>query len=465
MSADTQDRDVLYRMGVEAHPATRGVLQDLQKQSDATQAAMTKMARKVGDEVIREIDRITSARQQALKGMGSATAVMSGGSAAEARQSAAVMAGLGSRGATATAGKQAAKGTGVTSVARGSTTGEARQSAAEQAGLGGRTSAATATKESVDRFRFAESAKTEATKKGSSDRAAVRKKALADEAAIQEQSVDFTKRAEDAKLAVQKRLQELQAKAAKTQAEAQYKLKLKIGKRVSKYQETESKKAAQLHDLEMRRAEQTSTQAAADYETTKARFVGLREQSKQYKAAAVEAFSSGAESLMRMSRGFAALGLVGEENTEKFLRSLIKLQATFDLAVGGVNLVMRTMKGLDALEKMLKVSRAASAASASVAVAGSRAEAAALALEAKAANTAALAHGNLNVARLGGTVGAGGKLGHRSHWGSSDRGRRQDVGRWRRCSSRRGGSRRDRRRSCGRNRRRGCRYHIGRQYR
>ncbi len=82
-----------------------------------------------------------------------------------------------------------------------------------------------------------------------------------------------------------------------------------------------------------------------------------------------EGFVAATESIARFGRGFAALGLVGEENTDKLLRGLIKVQAVFDLVSGGVataknagNLMagMRTVsKGASALSTVGNVANTA----------------------------------------------------------------------------------------------------------
>lgn len=61
---------------------------------------------------------------------------------------------------------------------------------------------------------------------------------------------------------------------------------------------------------------------------------------------AIEGFASGTESVARFARGFTMLGLVGEESQQKLLQGLVKMQATFDLVVGGVNSIVRIRKAV-----------------------------------------------------------------------------------------------------------------------
>ena len=46
-------------------------------------------------------------------------------------------------------------------------------------------------------------------------------------------------------------------------------------------------------------------------------------------------------SLLRIGRGFALMGLVGEENSQKLLSGLLKIQAGFDVVSGGIGLFMQ----------------------------------------------------------------------------------------------------------------------------
>lgn len=72
-------------------------------------------------------------------------------------------------------------------------------------------------------------------------------------------------------------------------------------------------------------------------------------------------------SLLRIGRGFALMGLVGEENSQKLLSGLLKIQAGFDVVSGGIGLFMKLKKTLDLYHKSVelgeKVRRAEAAAS------------------------------------------------------------------------------------------------------
>ena len=517
MSDETQDRDVLYRIGVEAHPRTRSVLERLAQQSNATQATMTEAAKAVGDETIKQIKRIVSARDDALK-TSRATAMVSGPTATEAKRKAAGVSNVGAPAAVApTATQQAidrrsppqqpavtgrtpeprttapqqpavtgrtpeprttapqqptaalpptSRATPVVSgpapidygpeaksardaadahdvldrarrgdieSARAATDASAKltgslQKEARAAGAAAKARSklaeakrkttvptdagvpAKSTGKGVDRFKAAEREKTAATKSGATARVAAEKGAADQDAAIQAKRVEFLKKAEKARLVALKRTHEISAKAAMEEAQRRQAVLAKASKTVAAMREKEARQQAQAADLDRMRRQQAALEQASELETAKARHEQLTQAAKGYKMQAIEAFSSGAESLMRLSRGAVAMGLASEESTEKLLRGLVKMQAFFDLGVGAVNLVARISRGYDTVFKLLETRRAASAASATLAAKQAQAEAAALTQEATAANAAAGAHGRLNAQRAGGLAGAGGVM-------------------------------------------------------
>lgn len=482
---DEQDRDVLYRIGVEAHPATKSVLEQLIQKSDAAQATMVDTAKAVADATIKSIRRISDARREAEAELRQQTTLVAAPTTAEAKQRAAVVAGVSQTataaqqaaaarqgpepksprppyrepdlrsptpapephqatptqrgvidfGPEAQSAKSAADAHGLLSRSRVDSTESARgaveasgkvsdalkkEAAAAKAASKARSqpstpeptgTSGTSAEKAVESHRDAEQQKTASTRKGAKDRTAAEEAAAQQDDVIQKKRVDFAKRAEANRLKVIKTAHDNQARMALEQAQRNQALKEEIGKKVAKFREQEAKKAARQHELDQMRAEQANLQAQSQYETAQARFKGLTEQVKGYKAQTIEAFSSGAESLMRMTRGVVAMGLASEENTEKMLRGLVKMQAVFDLGVGAVNMFARAGRAFDSLGKLMEAKRAVSAASAQAAAAASKLEAVALTEEAAAANSAAGAHANLNAQRGGGGLAnAAGKI-------------------------------------------------------
>ncbi len=61
----------------------------------------------------------------------------------------------------------------------------------------------------------------------------------------------------------------------------------------------------------------------------------------------IEGFTSGTESVMRFARGITLLGLASEKDLKKVLQTLVKVQAFFDIVVGGINTMMRLTKAVE----------------------------------------------------------------------------------------------------------------------
>jgi|GEM_PF-6174715 len=114
-----------------------------------------------------------------------------------------------------------------------------------------------------------------------------------------------------------------------------------------------------------------------------------------------EAFESSAEAVMRLSRGFVMLGLAGEENTEKMLRGLIKVQAAFDLVVGGVKVIVRAQRMWQGLQTIALAQQTAEIALRKANAVAAKGEAVAIGQKA-AASTAAAAAGAVEGAVGGG---------------------------------------------------------------
>lgn len=75
-----------------------------------------------------------------------------------------------------------------------------------------------------------------------------------------------------------------------------------------------------------------------------------------------ERFNSGLGDMMRFSRGLAMMGLAGEENTEKLLRGLVKVQATVDVIAGSIGVWVRLSNAMRDYASMTQAAAAAHAA-------------------------------------------------------------------------------------------------------
>lgn len=82
---------------------------------------------------------------------------------------------------------------------------------------------------------------------------------------------------------------------------------------------------------------------------------------REANAKTVEAFKQSLEGAMALGRGMATLGIVGEQDTEKLLRALIKVQAAFDIMRGTVTLVQALTRGYQAYRTAVLAAAAAQA--------------------------------------------------------------------------------------------------------
>lgn len=119
-------------------------------------------------------------------------------------------------------------------------------------------------------------------------------------------------------------------------------------------------------------------------------------------AALAQGFNDTAEGVLRLGRGMTALGLVGEEETQKILDTLLKVQASFDLVLGGI----KAYQGIITLVKNYRAAVLAAAAAEQV-LAAARAKTAA----AGGASAAGSAASGLAGAAAPAAIGAGGTIG------------------------------------------------------
>jgi hypothetical protein len=122
------------------------------------------------------------------------------------------------------------------------------------------------------------------------------------------------------------------------------------------------------------------------------------------KEAIKSAFFEGTESVARFGRGFAALGLIGEENTEKLLKGLVVVQGTFDLVVGGVKTWQAVSKAVEGYRAIVVATAAAEQAARSRNIALINAE---IGAEARLGAARAASGGASSVGGAGGLAGLG----------------------------------------------------------
>lgn len=157
----------------------------------------------------------------------------------------------------------------------------------------------------------------------------------------------------------QEREQALATRRAEQEAAKEAKAKEKAARDAAKAHEREAKKAA---DAERRERAAATAAANAEQaklgriaETSQARLLGARKQ-------LAGAFAESTEGVMRLTRGFVALELVGEKDLETLARSLVKLQAGIDIVAGGMKLWMKSAEAVKAYRDAVQAAAVAESA-------------------------------------------------------------------------------------------------------
>lgn len=220
----------------------------------------------------------------------------------------------------------------------------------------------------------------------------------------------------------QQREQEAAQKAATRAAAKEASEAAKIAKQQQREQEVANREAAREADRQHQRHRERQRSIAAEN-----RRLRQTEQAEQQRAAAnmeanaraarsaivssneamIESFVGVTEGVAKVGRGFVALRLVGEKDSQAIIDGLLKIQGTFDLVTGSVQTVVRLQKGIRLMSAALAAAdtvQKSSAITASLSSRASDSSAAALRREAAAANLSAAAHGRLAASRGASTV-------------------------------------------------------------
>ncbi|MBT7069646.1 MAG: hypothetical protein HN975_01995 [Anaerolineae bacterium] len=136
------------------------------------------------------------------------------------------------------------------------------------------------------------------------------------------------------------------AKEADKVAEDSAKNRSDSVKKIGDAEASSAKKAAAVRD------KIRSAQLAADKQAAKERDAALQQSNRlaeqsnakfaESKAGMRDAVNTGTEGILKLGRGFATLGVLSEDSSEKMLRGLIKVTASFDILRGGIE-VWRTL--------------------------------------------------------------------------------------------------------------------------
>ena len=190
-----------------------------------------------------------------------------------------------------------------------------------------------------------------------------RLKAVGDEASKQQKRID------QSAIASARQRQSVEAKAAK-ESERLLQREQREKEKADKDDHRRQEKAAdhflalQLKSARTAKKLRQTIAQEKEQETRKATMLFERSNAQMIMAndQMTERLTSATESIARMGRGFAMLGLVGEENTQKLLQGLVKVQASFDLVVGGINAYTRLSRAVRAYQASVEAAAIAESA-------------------------------------------------------------------------------------------------------
>lgn len=129
---------------------------------------------------------------------------------------------------------------------------------------------------------------------------------------------------------------------------------------------------------------------------------------RQFQDQAVKSAAEGLNSVVKIGRGFAEVGLLSEETTEAMLKGLIRIQAGFDIITGGVDAYVKLTEYVRHTTKALEAQAAAQAALNALQVTGARTGAASATAAAAGGAGRAIGAAGAGVAGGGAAVAAGG---------------------------------------------------------
>ena len=109
-------------------------------------------------------------------------------------------------------------------------------------------------------------------------------------------------------------------------------------------------------------AKRTAEESAKAYTRAMQKYTDAQNKVKMGQAQIAERMNTALSDTMRLGRGLAMLGIAGEENTEKLLRGLIKIQAVFDIIGGSVGMFIRMTRVMRDYAEMTKAAAAANTA-------------------------------------------------------------------------------------------------------
>lgn len=205
-----------------------------------------------------------------------------------------------------------------------------------------------------------ESARIKAREEKDAERATAKAEKLAErEAKAKERAAEKAAREQARIQAREEKEKERAAAKAEKDAQREAKAKERAAAQAAKAQEREAKRAADAEQRERDRVQAAYEREGAALERTAETNAGkLANARRQLSGNLLE----GTEGILRMTRGFVALGMVGEKDLEKLARGLVTLQSGIDLVAGAMKTWMKGAEVVHAYREAVETATAAEAA-------------------------------------------------------------------------------------------------------
>lgn len=137
---------------------------------------------------------------------------------------------------------------------------------------------------------------------------------------------------------------------------------VKAYSRIMKEREKNARDAEKQADAEAAAAVRAYSRIMKERERLNKTIEDSTASAKQFGDQSVKSAAEGLNSVVKMGRGFAEVGLLSEETTEGMLKGLIRVQAGFDIITGGIDTYIKITEAVRHATKALEAQAAAQAA-------------------------------------------------------------------------------------------------------
>lgn len=170
---------------------------------------------------------------------------------------------------------------------------------------------------------------------------------------------DASQKAADKAAAAAEKAAEKAAIAAEKAAAREAAAAERVSKAAQRERERQAREAERTYDREATAAQRAYSRIMRSQEQERAQVDSLTDQRHAYGVASKQAGLDAAEGAITAARGFAELGLLSEESTDKLLRKLIAVKAGFDVLQGGFKIWKGLIEWIDATTKATQAAAAA----------------------------------------------------------------------------------------------------------